>query len=142
MNTYKAPRDKLVCILNSCRVIGNVLKKEMGTSWPASADDFLPLLIYSVLQANPPSLVSNIEYVACFRHPDRMMGEEAYFFTALQSAVEFIKDVGPDRLSIGKEEFDRNVKEAGEALDEDAKRPQKVEGPKKTPLTHLSAATC
>lgn len=141
MNCYKAPRDKLVCILNACRVIGNVLKKE-NASRPASADDFLPLLIYSLLQANPPNLISNLEYVATFRHPDRMIGEEAYFFTALSSAMEFVKDVGPDRLSIGKEEFDRNVKEAGEALDEDAKRPQKVEGPKKTPLTHLSAATC
>lgn len=142
MNIYKAPRDKLVCILNACRVIGNVLRKE-NASRPASADDFLPLLIYSLLQANPPSLVSNVEYVATFRHPDRMMGEEAYFFTALQSAVEFIKDVGPDQLSIGKEEFDRNVKEAGEALDEDAKRPHPVEkSPQKTPMTYLSAATC
>lgn len=143
MNTYKAPRDKLVCILNSCRVIGNVLKKEMGTSRPASADDFLPLLIYSVLQANPPSLVSNIEYVACFRHPDRMMGEEAYFFTALQSAVEFIREVGPDQLSISKEEYEKNIIVAGEALDEETKRPSpKSSAKSKTPLGHLSAATC
>ena len=25
MDAYKAPRDKLVCVLNACRVIGNVL---------------------------------------------------------------------------------------------------------------------
>jgi len=142
MNSYKAPRDKLVCITNACRVIGNVLKKEMG-SRPASADDFLPLLIYSILQANPPNLVSNLEYIATFRHPDRMIGEEAYLFTCLQSAVEFIKEVGPDRLSIGTEEFETRVQEAGDALDEDAKRPHPVgSNHKKTPITHLSAATC
>ena len=58
INHYKAPRDKLICILNSCKVIFGLirhLKKEEG------ADSFVPILIFVVLKANPPHLMSNVE---------------------------------------------------------------------------------
>ncbi|CAE7249876.1 vps901 [Symbiodinium microadriaticum] len=54
MDKFKAPRDKMVCIGNSCRVINDVLKRAIvasGASRPLSADDFLPLLIYSLILA-------------------------------------------------------------------------------------------
>ena len=78
MNHYKAPRDKVICILNCCKVIfgeclvfiklafsdgilsaGLIrhLKKD------ESADAFIPLLIFVVLKANPEHLLSNMEYV-------------------------------------------------------------------------------
>ncbi|CAE7650939.1 VPS9A [Symbiodinium pilosum] len=78
LDKFKAPRDKMVCILNSCRVINDVLKRAIvasGASRPLSADDFLPLLIYSLILANPPRLHSNIEFVAAFRHPSRLVAE-------------------------------------------------------------------
>jgi hypothetical protein len=66
INSYKVPRDKLVCILNCCKILYNSLQN--GAS-PAGADDFLPLLIYAVIKAAPPRLHSNIQYVAV--HPVR-----------------------------------------------------------------------
>lgn len=51
---YKAPRDKLVCILNCCKVINNLLINASIAlkDNPPGADDFLPVLIYVTLKAS------------------------------------------------------------------------------------------
>ena len=51
----------------------------------AGADDFLPVLIYVVIHANPPQLASNLEYIQRFRMHSQMVSESAYFFTQLVS---------------------------------------------------------
>ena len=51
----------------------------------AGADDFLPVLIYVLIHANPPQLASNLEYIQRFRMHSRMVSESAYFFTQLVS---------------------------------------------------------
>jgi len=118
MDQYKAPRDKLVCILNACRVINDVLRRSRADHGrPLSADDFLPLLIYSLLKANPPRLHSNLEFVSAFRHPSRLIMEDAYMFTALQSALQFAKDAGPGQLDVTAEEFERLCGSNREAFD-------------------------
>jgi len=53
----------------------------------AGADDFLPVLIYVVIHANPPQLASNLEYIQRFRMHARMASESAYFFTQLVSTM-------------------------------------------------------
>lgn len=53
----------------------------------AGADDFLPVLIYVVIHANPPQLASNLEYIQRFRMHSRMASESAYFFTQLVRAL-------------------------------------------------------
>ena len=53
----------------------------------AGADDFLPVLIYVVIHANPPQLVSNLLYIERFRMHSRMQSESAYFFTQLVRAA-------------------------------------------------------
>ena len=53
----------------------------------AGADDFLPVLIYVVVHANPPQLVSNLLYIERFRMHSRMQSESAYFFTQLVRAA-------------------------------------------------------
>ncbi|RVX22409.1 Vacuolar protein sorting-associated protein 9A [Vitis vinifera] len=52
INMYKAPRDKLVCILNCCKVINNLLLNASIASNedPPGADEFLPVLIYVTLK--------------------------------------------------------------------------------------------
>lgn len=118
VDDYKSPHDKLVCILNASRVINDVLKLALEDSGargrPLSADDFLPILIFSVLRANPTRLVSNVEFVAEFRHPSRLNGEDAYFFTTLQSAVAFVSEISPKVLEVSQEEFDRRCAAAAE----------------------------
>ena len=51
INMYKAPQDKLVCILNCCKVIGNLLLHASISSEDVSgADEFLPVLIYVTIK--------------------------------------------------------------------------------------------
>merc|ERR550514_243500 len=118
IDAYKAPRDKLVCVLNTCRVINNALLHALKFEGrPTSADDFLPLLIYTVLKANPPQLHSSVEFIATFRHPSRLVSEDAYFLTAMQSAVAFVQEVGPDQLVVAEDEYWRNYREAERQYD-------------------------
>ncbi len=53
----------------------------------AGADDFLPLLIFTVIHANPPNLASNLEYIQRFRYQSRMISESAYFYTQLVGSL-------------------------------------------------------
>lgn len=91
MNNYKAPRDKLICVLNCCKVIFGTFSFSLFTLFSHSlsclelmagrrrcvglirhvsssledqgADTFIPFLIFVVLRANPDHLVSNLQYV-------------------------------------------------------------------------------
>lgn len=81
INGYRAPRDKVICILNCCKVIFGLLKNSKKAD--TSADSFIPLLIYVVLHANPDHLVSNIQYILRFRNQDKLGGEAGYYISSL-----------------------------------------------------------
>ncbi|KAK1937401.1 vacuolar sorting protein 9 (VPS9) domain containing protein [Babesia divergens] len=113
ISKFKAPRDKLVGILNCCRLVVHSL--EGSSDKLASADETLPLLIYVTIRANPHELWSSIEYIQHFRHPSRHIAEEAYGFTLLVSAVEYIKAIGTtSHFKMDVDEFNRLFREAQE----------------------------
>ncbi|KAG7165695.1 Rab5 GDP/GTP exchange factor-like [Homarus americanus] len=99
--------DKLKCLVSSSHHVLNLLKQSNGGS-PASADDFLPALIYCILQANPPLLHSNIAYITNFAQQSSLQsGEAGYFFTNLCCAVAFIEKMTADSLGLTADEFER-----------------------------------
>ncbi|CAG8643912.1 10066_t:CDS:10, partial [Paraglomus occultum] len=106
INNYKAPRDKLICILNCCKVIFGLLRL---VDEDEGADKFLPVLIFVVLRANPPDLVSNVQYISRFRNPDKLVSEAGYYLSSLMGAISFIENMDESSLSITKEEFDNNI---------------------------------
>ena len=130
INVYKAPGDKLQCIVQACKTImsasGGVARglpapadahrlsdgRDAGTraggrartlgcadlitlnGAQAGADEFFPVLVYVTLQANPPSLLSTVQYIKYFYEP-RASGEASYWWNQFVIAVQFIKTLKP-----------------------------------------------
>ncbi|KAJ4883164.1 Vacuolar protein sorting-associated protein 9A [Raphanus sativus] len=114
MNMYKAPRDKLMCILSCCKVINNLLLNASIASKENApgADEFLPVLIYVTIKANPPQFHSNLMYIQRYRRQSKLVGEAAYFFTNLLSAESFISNIDAKSLSMDEADFENKMESA------------------------------
>ncbi|OMO51488.1 Vacuolar sorting protein 9 [Corchorus capsularis] len=139
INAFKAPREKLLCIMNCCRVINNLL---LNASFSedhvlGGADDFLPVLIYVTIkasspcsdlflslikvqwvfgciyhEANPPQLHSNLKFIQSYRREQKLVSEAAYYLTNLVSVKSFILDLNAKSLSIEEIEFEESMQAA------------------------------
>ncbi|KAI5124222.1 hypothetical protein M0805_005072 [Coniferiporia weirii] len=76
------------------------------TPTPISGDILLPLIIFSVVKANPPQLVSHLLYTQRFRHRS-VGGEESYCLINLMAVVEFLENV--DLGALGLKESEKKV---------------------------------
>lgn len=114
INMYKAPRDKLACILNCCKVINNLLLNASVASNenPPGADEFLPVLIFVTIKANPPQLHSNLLYIQRYRRQSKLVAETAYYFTNMLSAESFIQNLDANAISMDETEFLNNMESA------------------------------
>ncbi|WFD00483.1 hypothetical protein MYAM1_003232 [Malassezia yamatoensis] len=118
INHYRAPRDKIICILNCCKVIFGLIRH---LDKEENADAFVPLLILVILRANPPHLVSNLEYIMRFKNPRRSSSEADYYLSSLAGAVSFIESLDHTALTnVSEEEFDQQVQFTSSALDAQA----------------------
>jgi len=89
INAFKTPKEKVLCVVRTCSIIMSLLSLANDRSVPA-ADDLVPVLVFVVIKANPPSLLSTVEYVNSF-YEGHFEGEEAYWWTQFSSVVQLIK---------------------------------------------------
>lgn len=89
INSCKAARDKVTCVVKCCKTIMTLLSIADEKRAP-SADDLMPVLVFVIIQANPNSLLSTVQYVNSF-YERHFQGEQAYWWTQFCSAIEFIK---------------------------------------------------
>eukprot|EP00041_Stephanoeca_diplocostata_P022533 m.538907 g.538907 ORF g.538907 m.538907 type:complete len:749 (+) comp22086_c0_seq4:193-2439(+) len=111
MDSQRAPLDKLHRVVTASKTIFDLLSKG-GSGSAVGADDFMPVLIYAIIKANPPMLYSNLQYVTRFCNPDKLnSGEAGYFYTNLYGAVEFITHMDAESLQMSPIEFDRQMQQ-------------------------------
>ena len=67
---------------------------------PVSGDVLFPIIIFSVVKANPPHLVSNLLFTQRFRNQS-VGGEESYCLINLLAVAEFLEHVDMAGLGLG-----------------------------------------
>eukprot|EP01071_Lankesteria_metandrocarpae_P014393 Lankesteria_metandrocarpae@DN8409_c0_g1_i1.p1 len=77
----------------------------VSTECLASADHFLPTLIWVLIRTKPRHLHSTVEYISTFRSPALLVSQDLYFFTHFCCAVLFIRNIGPKHLRIAEDEY-------------------------------------
>jgi hypothetical protein len=108
-----------VCL---CEIAISNLSSFQGA--PASADEYLPVLIYAILRANPPQLQSNVKFISRFALPSKVDTGEAgtcvceimnnhlfrtftgYYYTNLCCALKFVQNLNADSLKMPRDEFE------------------------------------
>lgn len=109
INEFRAPRDKVICVLNCSKVVWAMIRQ---AQMEQNADSFLPLLIFVTLKAQPAHLISNINYIDRFRDVDRRQGETGYYLSMLASAATFIESLDKTSLTIEDDEFEAKIEES------------------------------
>ncbi|OWB68043.1 hypothetical protein B5S30_g3414 [[Candida] boidinii] len=117
INDYKSPRDKIICLLNCCKVIfGLIRQQKKQHKLEENADSFVPILIYVILQAKPKYLPTNVSYIERFRSSEFLIGETSYYVSTLQIATNFISTIDKSLLTITNEEYENNLNANKEKL--------------------------
>lgn len=86
LNIYKTPQDKLECIKKCMLTIQNLLSIAKS---PVCADDLHPVLIYVIIKANPPTFLSNVQFIEGY-YGNRLESED-YYWAQFIFAYSYIK---------------------------------------------------
>ena len=133
MAEYKAPKDKLVCLLNACHIVHHTLlsKATAATSGESEgevevgADDIFPAFIFTLVHAHPRHFLLDLRWVSCGRYPEAMKGECEYWVTMAESAIVFIERMNEQSIRVEREgEWDSEMVRA-RAQREDERRRRK-----------------
>ena len=60
MNKLKTPKEKFICLINGCKIVGGLLTLE---NQGYGADDFLPALIFCILHTSIRNIYRELKYI-------------------------------------------------------------------------------
>jgi hypothetical protein len=90
INQFKAPKDKGIILINFCNILTSMITENANKSKKiAGADEVFPLVVY----------------IQLFRHETRLESQEEYYFTTINSALEFIENSSYNKLNIKEIDF-------------------------------------
>lgn len=114
MDKYKAPRDKLLCLVNVKTLVEDIVgAAARGGANVGGADAFFPVFLLVVIRARPQHLASNIEYVRRFRAQQRLSGQFDFMLANLESVSVYLDTVDWKHLKIPQDEFLARLADAG-----------------------------
>jgi len=88
---YRAPRDKVVCLLNAYRIVDGIVDEAFKTNGTVARAPMLrEILAALIVRSNPPNLFSNLEFTTALRHPSRLTIEEKQCLGDLGQALAFV----------------------------------------------------
>lgn len=102
-----SPIEKLNCLVECITIIVNVLELCSNSDSGISSDDSLPIIIYVVIKAQPKWMYSNLNYINKFRDQSKMLAQSGFCFSQIQSAIQFIENVGPSSFTLAPELYER-----------------------------------
>ena len=88
LNVYRTPRDKLACVRKCLLAIQSLLG--VAKLSPISADDLHPVLIYVIIKADPPTFLSNVEFIEAYYGHGQLEAED-YYWAQFKFAFSYIK---------------------------------------------------
>lgn len=95
----KTPKGKLNIVTNFAKLVSTMLQETSNSGEPDGADLFFPAQIYALFQLNEcKNLKTNLVYIRCFRLG--LGGQDEYYLTALESALEFIVNLKSEDLKL------------------------------------------
>jgi hypothetical protein len=101
-----SPAAKVQCLRECSAAISKNLTDFKQDGGYAGADEFLPVLILTIKEANPRQLRSNMKYILQFTDPGKLASEAGYLLTQFVSAVQFLETVDASALTISPLEFE------------------------------------
>lgn len=85
-------RASRLAALHSASLAGKAVDDEDVEFSVPGADDIFPVLVFVIIRANPPDLLSTMAFIENF-YRDRMHGEASYWWAQFTSAVEYVKTI-------------------------------------------------
>lgn len=95
------PTEKMQLMMNAVDAILDTTKASKSNGRHLGADDFLPLLVYSVAKCGFISAEIEAEYMWGLLHPSLLTGEVGYYVTTICSAIAVIKTFSDGNSSEG-----------------------------------------
>lgn len=114
MDRYKAPRDKLLCLVNVKTLVEDIVGAAARGGAPVGgADAFFPVFLLVIVRSRMPRLASNVEYIRRFRGRPRLSGQFDFMLCNLESVAVYLDTVDWRHLKVPQDEFLARLAEAG-----------------------------